>query len=97
MRRASINNAPPDGQTFPYEGDSGGFDSYAGCQMTEQEIINECIDRLIYFFEDYDKAQKWLYIKNPYFGEISPIRLIKQGKGQEVIDLIDSAQDDWDL
>ena len=65
--------------------------------MNKKEFINECLDRLSPYFEECEKAEKWIYIKNPYFGYISPIQMFISGKGQEVLDFIDSAKEDWDL
>jgi hypothetical protein len=65
--------------------------------MDKKEFVNECLDLLSPYFEECEKAEKWIYIKNPYFGEISPMQMFKLGKGQDVIEFIKSAKEFWDL
>lgn len=40
-----------------------------------------------------DKASRWMTLKNPAFGSISPMQMVKLGKGNKVIQWIRSVDE----
>jgi hypothetical protein len=65
--------------------------------MKSKEFIDLAIKMLIPFFETYEQAEKWLYVKNPNFGYISPIEMFNIGKADKVLEFINNASNSWNL
>lgn len=63
----------------------------------KKAFIREAIDKLKPYFEDCETSEKWLYVHNPQFGGLSPIAMFDLGKGNKVLQFIDSASTSWDL
>lgn len=40
------------------------------------------------FFNDIDKTYAWLKTKNPLLGDLSPLDLIKLGKGRKILKFV---------
>lgn len=64
----------------------------------KKEFINAALDLLSDYFEECERAEHWLYIKNPNFGYISPIAMFDMGRGEYVLDFIkDAIEENWYL
>ena len=53
----------------------------------EEEILRKVNDH----FKDWGKTYQWYRLGNPQFGEVSPERMVKVGKGQKVLAFVESA------
>lgn len=60
--------------------------------MTVDPTTMEIVVGLHVFFDDYKKMATWLVTRNPFFGNVAPLKLIQLGKSKKVLDFIEDAE-----
>lgn len=57
--------------------------------MEEAEIEGKVFDLVNDYFEDEGTTERWLRMKNPLLGYVSPREMIKIGRGERLIKFIE--------
>lgn len=54
------------------------------------DLFSKIYEKLFTYFNDYDKTIIWLTTYNPLLGNMPPINMIFAGRGQKLLDFINT-------
>jgi hypothetical protein len=61
-------------------------------KLQYDRYYKKAFERVLEFFNgDGVKTKQWMHTKNPGLGEVTPIDMVRHGRGEEVMKFIDSS------